>query len=147
MGVLGVARYELYDYKTRCFPEARQHILDRLVRMRAQFWPDLVLIPCTTDRHQDHQVITAEALRAFRENVRILGYISPRSHTLPVGVNCFAQLEQRHLDAKLAAIGCYQSQAGKPYLRGAFIRALAHVQGVQCGAEFAEGFEGIRWVI
>lgn len=51
---------------------------------------DIVFVPCRQDWHQDHQVITEEAIRIFRKNTTILGYIKDeifdRHHDLRVDV-------------------------------------------------------------
>lgn len=146
MDALGVGTYELYSYETREFSAARQHILDRLVMLRARFVPDLVLVPCTAERHQDHGVVTAEAVRAFRDCC-MLGYGSLRSHTLPITWLYFVRLEERHLERKLAAVACYRSQADKVYTDATGIRALAQVHGIRVGAEYAEAFEVLKWVV
>lgn len=148
MGALGIEHHGLFDFPTHHFPEHRQEILDRLGKLIESLGPRLLLIPCTADRHQDHGVITAEAIRAARyAPVSILGYATSCSHMLPVGLCCYVKLEQRHLDAKLSAIGAYQTQHGKPYTRGDYIRAMARVYGAPIGTKFAEAFEVIRWVI
>ena len=148
MLALGVEHQGLFDFPTRHFPEHRQEILDQLVKLVDDLRPGLLLVPCTMDRHQDHNVITAEAIRAARyAPISILGYSTTCSHTLPVELRHYVKLEQRHLDAKLSAISCYQTQQGKVYTRGDYIRAMARVYGAPIGAKFAEAFEVIRWVI
>jgi len=148
MGALGVTEYELQDFKTRYFARERQDLLACLGWLFERVQPALMLIPCTVDRHQDHQAIIAEAIRAARYSAcSILGYATSCSHTLPVELRYYVKLEQRHLDAKLSAIGAYQTQHGKVYTRGDYVRSMARVYGAPVGAKFAEAFEVIRWVI
>lgn len=49
---------------------------------------DIVFVPCRQDWHQDHQVVTQEAMRIFHKNSTILGYIKDeifdRHHDLRV---------------------------------------------------------------
>ena len=147
MGALGVEHHGLFDFPARRFPECRQTILGQLVKLYDDLKPDLVLVPSTADRHQDHGVIMAEAIRAARyAPVSILGYSITCSHILPVELCYYVRLEQRHLDAKLSAIGCYQTQHGKPYTHGDYVRSLARVYGAPVGAKFAEAFEALRWI-
>jgi LmbE family N-acetylglucosaminyl deacetylase len=76
--LLGVSKENLilYDYDVRHFPAIRQTILEEMVALEKQIKPDLVLMPCSTDIHQDHQTIYAEGLRAFKRTT-ILGYELP----------------------------------------------------------------------
>jgi N-acetylglucosamine malate deacetylase 1 len=47
-------------YKVRRFSESRQEILETLIKLKHQIKPDLVLLPCSFDIHQDHKVIHEE---------------------------------------------------------------------------------------
>src|SRR5712692_8761418 len=68
---------EIKRYKVRHFPDRRQDILEDLVQARKDLDPDLVLIPSTSDIHQDHAVVAAEAVRAFRRSSSLHGYDFP----------------------------------------------------------------------
>jgi hypothetical protein len=59
---------------------------------------------------------------------------------------CFVHLEERHLQAKIESLMCYESQAFRSYRNEEFLRGLARVRGVQINAECAEAFEVLRWV-
>src|SRR5581483_9781967 len=74
--VLNVAELEVKSYDVRRFPTERQPILEDLVVAKHEFEPDLVLLPSTSDIHQDHQVIRVEGERAFKMST-ILGYEMP----------------------------------------------------------------------
>jgi LmbE family N-acetylglucosaminyl deacetylase len=69
MRLLGVPREHvlIYDYPVRNFPAHRQALLEELVQLRQRIKPDTVFLPSASDIHQDHQVIAAEGLRAFKE--------------------------------------------------------------------------------
>lgn len=142
--VLGVApdRFRLYDFQVRHFPAHRQEILEELVVLRRTIDPDLVLLPSSSDIHQDHQVITAEGVRAFK-NATILGYELPMN-TISFRHACFVPLEERHLAIKVAHAACYASQQHRPYMNPEFLRGLARVRGVQVNRPAAEAFEVIR---
>ena len=60
-----------FQYPVRDFPANRQLILEDLIKLRKQISPDLVLMPNSTDVHQDHHTIYEEGLRAFK-NSRLL---------------------------------------------------------------------------
>jgi len=135
--------WRLYSFPVRHFPEHRQEILEELVRLRESVRPDLLLVPATSDIHQDHEVVCREGLRAFK-HVTVLGYELPMN-TVTFKHACFIRLEERHVRQKIASLGCYASQKFRTYTSEEFIRSLARVRGVQAGFEFAEAFEVIRW--
>ena len=60
----------------RTFPVHRQDILELLIALWEEWSPDIVFQPSLHDVHQDHQVIAAEGLRAFKRTT-ILGYEIP----------------------------------------------------------------------
>lgn len=144
---LGIAaeRWRLYSFRVRHFPEHRQAILEELVRLRSECEPDLVLLPASSDIHQDHQVICQEGLRAFK-HATVLGYELPMN-TISFNHVCFVRLEERHLESKVGSLACYESQRFRSYTEPEFIRGLARVRGVQAGVELAEAFEVMRWVL
>ena len=113
-----------------------------MVKMDKQISPELVIIPSSTDIHQDHQVIHQEALRAFRKR-SILGYELPWNENR-FEANYYIQLSPEALDKKCEALLAYKSQAHRNYMQEDFIRSLARVRGVQCGQTFAEAFEVLR---
>jgi LmbE family N-acetylglucosaminyl deacetylase len=142
---LGIAErnWRLYSYRVRHFPEKRQDILEELVKLREEVKPDLLLVPATSDIHQDHQTVCREAIRAFK-HITVLGYELPMN-TITFQHACFVRLDEKHLAAKIASLACYDSQKFRTYTEESFIRGLARVRGVQAGVEYAEAFEVIRW--
>lgn len=145
--VLGIPadRFYLYNHRVRHFPAHRQEILEELVALRKRLEPDLVLAPSSSDIHQDHAVIAAEGLRAFK-NSTILGYELPMN-TISFEHACFIRLEPRHLDVKMRHAAVYRSQQHRMYMRDAFITSLALVRGVQINSQAAEAFEVVRMVL
>lgn len=135
----------LFDYDVRHFPAIRQTILEEMVALEKQIKPDLVLMPCSTDIHQDHQTIYAEGLRAFKRTT-ILGYELPWNN-LSFTTNTFVALSENNVQQKINALNEYESQKARSYLNADFIRSLAKTRGVQIAAEYAEAFELIRWII
>ena len=141
---LGVKKENLriYNFKVRHFPEHRQEVLEELVRLRKELNPELVLLPAMSDMHQDHQVMALEGLRCFK-HVSILGYELPQN-SISFRHACFVDLEPKHVEVKIKALMCYQSQQFRPYSREEFVRSLARVRGLQVNAEYAEAFEVLR---
>ena len=145
--VLGIPEDNLliYRYPVRKFDHYRQDILEDLVRLCNDINPDLVLMTSPHDLHQDHYVIATEGLRAFKFT-SILGYEMPWNN-INFETRSFIHLEERHIQKKLDSVKCYRSQTGRKYANEEFIRGLATTRGVQCGADYAETFEVIRWII
>lgn len=135
----------IYDYQVRKLNYCRQEILEDLIKLRNRVSFDLILMPSLNDIHQDHITVSQEGLRAFKTTT-ILGY-ELIWNNLTFNTTCFIRLEERHLENKINAIQSYRSQKGRSYITADFIRSLARTRGVQIGAEYAEAFEVIRWVI
>lgn len=145
--VLGIPESNLFIYKypVRDFPRLRQEILETLVIIRDKLKPNLVLLPSLNDIHQDHHTIAEEGIRAFKTS-SIIAYEQPWN-LYHFSSQLFITLEKRHLEKKLQAIACYQSQKKKNYVNEEFILGLAKVRGVQINCDYAEAFEVIRWII
>jgi N-acetylglucosamine malate deacetylase 1 len=135
----------IYDYQVRKLNHFRQEILENLITLRSKIHFDLVLMPSLNDIHQDHITVSQEGLRAFK-TTSILGY-ELIWNNLTFNTTCFIRLEERHLENKIKALKYYKSQKGKDYILPEFVRSLAKARGVQIGAQYAEAFEVIRWVI
>lgn len=135
----------IYDFPVRYFPEHRQAILQILIDLRKELQPELVLMPSPHDIHQDHQVIAAEGLRAFKRHT-LLGYEMPWNNIV-FETRCFIPLEKSHVARKIAALGCYHSQAHRAYLSEEFLWSMALTRGTQIEGGYAEAFEVVRWVM
>jgi LmbE family N-acetylglucosaminyl deacetylase len=147
MKTLGVPMENLsiYKYRVRHFLTYRQDILEEIVKLRAKINPDLVFVPSPNDVHQDHQVITAEGLRVFKK-ISILGYELPWNNII-FETRSFVKLERRHIQKKIEALNCYETQKERSYLNSEFILGLAKTRGTQFESDFAESFEVLRILI
>lgn len=134
----------ILNFKSRVFPKYRQEILQTIYDLNEKYNPDLVLTPSTNDNHQDHQVITQEAIRTFKK-CTILGYELPWN-VINFIENCFIPIEDRHLQLKTASLAQYYSQHGRHYFCPEYIRAVAYSRGGQIGGGYAEAFEVIKVV-
>jgi len=142
--VLGIpaSQVSILNYEVREFPASRQKILEELVALNNKLVPDLVLLPCAADKHQDHSVIYQEGVRAFKE-CNVLGYELPWNQKT-FRTDLFVKLTEEQLAKKIAALKEYSSQSKRPYMKDEFARSLAMVRAVQCGADWAEAFEVYR---
>ena len=136
---------EVGPFPVRYFPRDRQAILERLVAISRDYAPDLVLLPSSRDTHQDHAVVAQEGFRAFKRST-VLGFELPQN-LVTFENSAFVALDGPTLDRKIEALAAYWSQGFRPYSTDAFIRGLATVRGVQCGADYAEAFEVVRLIV
>lgn len=145
--VLGIKMENIiiYNYPVRRFYEHRQDILEKMVNLNKRFSPGIVIMPSPHDTHQDHNVIAAEGMRAFKHTC-LLAYEEPWNN-FTFNYQTFIKLEKHHINKKVEALACYKSQSTKNYCNSDFIYGLAFTHGVQAGFELAEVFETIRWII
>lgn len=134
----------ILDFPVREFSTYRQDILDEMIRIGKDIQPSMVLAPSQHDIHQDHHVIAEEAMRAFKKKT-LFAYEVPWNN-FTFNNQFYVKLEQRHIEKKIAAISCYESQKDREYVSRDFIYGQAKVHGVQIGQEFAEIFEAVRCI-
>jgi len=142
--ILGVKKFDIFDFKTRHFPTFRQEILELLFNYSQKNKIDLVLTPSTQDLHQDHKTMTDEALRAFKYST-IFGYELPWNN-IYFRENCFISLEERHVKNKLNALECYNTQKKRQYFKKEYLKSVLRSKGIQIGKKYAEAFEVIKFV-
>lgn len=135
----------LYKYRVRHFDSHRQEILEDLVKLNQKLTPDIVFLPSLNDLHQDHTTIAREGLRAFKKTT-ILSYEMPWNN-LNFQTQAFISFDLHHLEQKVLALDCYDSQKGRNYATKEFIVSLAITRGTQIGSKYAEVFEVIRWIL
>jgi LmbE family N-acetylglucosaminyl deacetylase len=144
---LGIDSSRVYvkRYPVRKLSAYRQEILEDIISYRKALKPDLVLLPSTTDIHQDHKTVSEEGVRAFK-NTTILGY-ELIWNNLVFHAQAYVELEKRHIQTKMNALIEYKSQGKRDYLSWDFIHSQARTRGVQFGVPLAEAFEVIRMKI
>jgi LmbE family N-acetylglucosaminyl deacetylase len=135
----------VYKFKVRKLNYVRQDILEELIKIKKEINPDLVFIPSPNDLHQDHYTIAMEGIRAFKQ-VSVLGYELPWNN-ITFHTQAFIKLQKRHIEKKIEALKAYKSQSNRFYTTADFIWSWAKTRGAQIGAEYAETFEVIRWVM
>ena len=146
MSTLGVYDFRDHNFDCRVYGERRQDILQLMVHERQNKEPDIVFVPSTANVHQDHEVVTAEALRAFKSSC-ILGYELPWGDHKQAHLPFYMKLSAGELIKKCEAVACYKSQEARGYTDEGFLYSLATVRGAQTGrSKFAEAFEVLRWV-
>jgi N-acetylglucosamine malate deacetylase 1 len=136
---------DVHDFEVRTFPERRQDILELLIALWEEWRPDAVFQPSLHDVHQDHQVIAAEGMRAFKRTT-ILGYEIPWNN-FDFAYQAYVSLGRSHLERKTAALARYASQQHRRYSDPEYIWNVARTHGINVNREYAEVFEVYRLVV
>jgi LmbE family N-acetylglucosaminyl deacetylase len=139
------AQLTVHDFEVRTFPERRQDILELLIELWEDWQPQVVFQPSVHDIHQDHQVVAAEGLRAFKRTT-LLGYEIPWNN-FNFDYQAYIALDRGHLERKVAALSKYASQQHRKYADSEYIWNLARTHGINVGREYAEVFTVYRVVV
>jgi Uncharacterized proteins, LmbE homologs len=143
---LGVSpqNIRLERFETRRFFERRQEILDLFLSLKRELKPDIVFVHSPHDVHQDHNVMTSEALRAFR-GTTLLGYeILRSSHGFVPEL--LVEVSSENVEGKISALTMYEVYRDKSYFKPDIVRASMLRNGELSELPFAEGFELLRGV-
>ncbi len=146
MAILGVPKERaIYGpFTTRVFPQARQEILEYLLKLRAQVQPEIIFVHSKQDVHQDHLTMTEEALRAFR-GITLLGYDVVRS-SYGFFPHFLVEVSEADVKAKIEALGQYGTYRDKYYFSPELTRSIMVRHGALAEKPFAEGFDILRIV-
>ena len=146
MATLGVPRdqVDLLEFETRRFQEHRQDILEAMIWILKKDDPDIVFVHSKSDVHQDHGVLTQEALRAFRGRT-VLGFDVIRS-SYGFFPDFLVGVDESDVRMKLDALACYKTYEGKYYFSPDVTRATLIRNGAICERPYAEGFDILRIV-
>ncbi len=146
MAILGVPSQKVIfgPFTTRVFHDARQEILEYFLGLRRDFQPEIVFVHSRQDVHQDHNVMTEEALRAFR-GITLLGFDVVRS-SYGFFPHFLVEVDESDVTAKLEALAQYKTYAGKYYFEPELTRAIMVRHGALAEKPFAEGFDILRIV-
>lgn len=146
MAVLGVPEKNviLGDFETRRFPERRQDILEYMIRLNRSFRPEIVFVHTKADIHQDHNVVTEEALRAFR-GTTLLGFDALRS-SYGFFPHFLVEVSKQDMERKVQALMEYKTYGEKYYFDPEVLRATLIRHGALAERPYAEGFDILRIV-
>jgi LmbE family N-acetylglucosaminyl deacetylase len=146
MEILGVPASQVIVEKfiTRDFPDLRQDILEYLLKIRREFKPDVVFVHSRADIHQDHNVATEEALRAYR-GTTVLGFDVVRS-SYGFFPHFLAKVNAEDVEKKIEALSRYNTYSDKYYFDPALLKATMVRNGALAECPYAEGFDILRIV-
>ncbi len=146
MAILGVAtdHDRMEAFETRRFPHARQEILEYLFQLNRQFKPEVVFVHTKADIHQDHNVVTDEALRAFR-GITLLGFDALRS-SYGFFPHFLVEVTEQDMERKVQALMEYKTYGEKYYFDPTVLRATLIRHGALAERPYAEGFDILRIV-
>jgi LmbE family N-acetylglucosaminyl deacetylase len=122
----------------------RSEILQLFYDLNRELRPDLVFIPNGKDIHQSHEVVYAEARRAFKFTT-LLGYELPWN-SMAFSMDVFITLSREEVETKVAAINAFSTQKNRLFFSNDIVGDLARVRGKQVGHEYAECFELVRLI-
>jgi LmbE family N-acetylglucosaminyl deacetylase len=146
MGVLGMPKDKVIveKFTTRQFPDARQEILEYLLKLRREFKPEIVFVHSKADIHQDHNVVTEEALRAYR-GTTVLGFDVVRS-SYGFFPHFLVEVTEEDVNKKIEALSQYKTYSKTYYFDPALLRATMVRHGALAERPYAEGFDILRIV-
>jgi len=146
MAVLGIPQDKIMlgPFTTRVFPDARQEILEFLLKLRRDFQPDLIFVHSKHDLHQDHNVITEEALRAYR-GIAVLGFDVVRS-SYGFFPHFIVEVSEEDVQKKIEALSQYETYRDRYYFNSELTRSIMVRHGALAECPFAEGFDILRIV-
>lgn len=147
MALLGITdRLHMGTIPVRHFPAHRQEVLDALIGIRREFKPDLVLTMNSQDTHQDHQVVHAESVRAFR-GTTMLGYELPWNQRVSHN-DLFVEVQPDDVATKIAMLGQYSSQVTlkRSYMDPDYVNSATTFRGYQGQLPLAEMYETIALI-
>lgn len=145
--ILGITEgnTQVLDFPVRHLAQLRQEVLETLVLLARKLEPSVVFCPTDSDLHQDHAVVAAEAMRAFKTRT-ILGYEMPWNN-ITFQANFLIRLGAEDVKAKFTALQEYRSQRHRLYITERYVRSHCHSRGVTIGTEYAEAFTLYRGVM
>lgn len=146
MEILGIGEEQIImrDFETRNFPRDRQEILEFLYELNSTFKPNIVFTHSEADIHQDHGVVTTEALRAFR-GTSVLGFDVLRS-SYGFFPHFLVEVTEEEVNLKVKALEAYETYRTKYYFDPEIIRSTLVRYGALAEKPFAEGFDILRIV-
>lgn len=158
--IFSISNISFHDYKCGHLNKLPQLELNRIIEGHIKsFKPEIILTHSNKDLNLDHRTIFDSVLVATRPTKmksvvkQIYSFeILSSTHWNFQSIfkpKYFIQLSKKNVTNKWYALKCYTSEiAKKPYPRSRHgIETLARFRGMQCGLDYAEGFEIVRYFV
>jgi len=142
MDYLGIPKDNdfIMDFEERMFYERRQDICDIMYDLYKQFNPSIVFChPVYSDLHQDHEVVSKECLRIFRETT-VFGYQNQPRYYYDYSPNVFFEVSKDDVNNKIKALNFYETYKDKNYFNPELIYGQLKSNGVIIKTDFAEAY-------
>lgn len=145
LGTIGVTDIRVCDFEDTRLTYSLCEIVDVIEEEVQALQPHRVYTMFQHDRHQDHRAVYEASAVACRSVPQLLGYETPSSYPnfMPTVFENIAD----HLEAKLAALKCHQSQGQRLYMQEEKVRSAANFRGAQIGIGPSEGFIPYKFVL
>lgn len=141
LALLGVETVEFWDYRDGAIPIAGD-IVQRYRELTASWEPDCLLLPATSEAHDDHRRVSRGVLEALTGHWQGELWFYETIQPNPT-VNRHLDISTVYLQ-KQAALEAHASQLGFYDYLG-HIDALSRLRGVACGAARAEAYLNFLW--
>jgi len=144
---LDVNSFSIYGFETRSFRKKSDEISKLIYEKYNEMKPDLVICPCSSDKHPDHHVVYRETVRICRTS--IIGFELQHNHS-NIENPLFIKLENIDIMNKIKSLSLYKSQVQvlkRPYFETSIIKGSAEIRGIQCDVKVAEMFQAINIII
>lgn len=135
-------RIDLGEFEDTHFPSQVRAIKAWLADIRDRGAPDIVVVHCADDAHQDHRTLNKLAWNLFR-NQTILEYEVPKWDGDLGRPNAYVALTRAVIERKLDLLQShFGSQRSKDWFDPETFRGLARLRGMECRApeRYAEAF-------
>ena len=108
METLGVTDWSLLEYMDTQLENSISRIRQSIYDLLFAYEPDIIYVPVESSGHEDHRAVAIAVKDVVnRRNITVLGYPILGDDFSP---NEFEPLDKEHVDKKLDAIMCYESQ-------------------------------------
>jgi LmbE family N-acetylglucosaminyl deacetylase len=131
---------EIHQFKDAFLPWQGDRVKAVFEALKADFVPDLILTHTDQDRHQDHRLVSELSWNTWRDHT-ILEYEILKWDGDLGRPNVLVPLSRELSLRKTSQIyASYGSQHSRQWFSEETFLALMRVRGVECNADYAEGF-------
>ena len=129
------------------FPAQLTEIKEFFEELKRISSPDLIFTHYRHDRHQDHRTISDLTWNTFRDHL-VLEYEIPKYDGDLGTPNVFIPISRKAARQKVKDVcGIFKSQIGQHWFTPDLFFGLMRMRGIECCAEFAEGFYSRKAVL